>query len=731
MNKKQVITNLFNDSDCVVLKNKKTLEDNKVTFIGFETKPSTAVVLNDYNYFCINPIDVNSNGAATNSNIITYRNFLIENDTLSKQEQLDIIKKSELPISNQIFSGNGSIHNTICLQDPLLNEEEYRVWFKAIVACLAKHGYVADNACINPSRLSRMPEAVHPNGNTQEIVYTGARVSQQQILDWLTHNEINLEDYRPKPYEWASTGQIDDANDEERWEAVKRIIASSDPIDYNDLVDGEREPRRFRITLTAKACGLSPEATFNYMVREFPSSEGDQKLRNGIERAWKRDVTPIQVTSKETWIKQQEAQAKEDYNKKFEALVINEYKFDAIEDEVIEADYDTELHRYMLIGNDIYMLVNRQLKPITMQRFTIHHPKAALRTVNRYVDFVNEPGYINFQPIINRHYNSFKLPTWHAKAGQWPTIEHYLRHIAGDQYEMMLDYLQISLIDPKQKLPILILLSYDKNTGKTTFLDLLTALFGENVATPTPKQFELEWNTHWVDSHFIFVDEAERLEKAEDVASKLKRLCYAKTAERIKKGKNTEYGPFNGRFVITSNQASGFIEIDEYDDRWWILNPPKRKGEFDPNYVDRIKDEVPYFAHFLMHRTLSTQNIGRGWFSPELLKTPALEAIIAINRPPIETDIKQFFEDWFNQHKDQKECNFLINRLADEMEKYNETELKEVLHKVYGVYQRGRVTKTDSFGDRKPAQKYWYTVNRNQVLSVDEINESLKDVFNV
>ncbi len=110
--KDKIINNLFDPEDCIVLKNKKVLDNGKTTFIGFETKPSTAVVLNDYNYFCTNPIDVNSNGAATNSNIITYRTFLIENDTLARPEQLDIIVKSGLPVSNQIFSGKMAYFTT-------------------------------------------------------------------------------------------------------------------------------------------------------------------------------------------------------------------------------------------------------------------------------------------------------------------------------------------------------------------------------------------------------------------------------------------------------------------------------------------------------------------------------------------------------------------------------------------------------------------------------------------
>ena len=729
--KKQIINNLFDKDDYIILKNIKKLENGKVTFFGFPSSRATAINVNDFSYYCANAIKLDSDDKATNHNIATYRNFVIENDSLTKEEQLAIIKKSGLPVSNQVFSGNSSVHNTICLDVPLKDEETYRLWFKAISKGLAKWGYTADQACSNPARLTRMPLAIHSNGNEQSIISAGNRVTQDDLLNWFNTNSIDLNELEVKRFDQVTLQGEDDANDDERWDAVKRILFTHDTVDYSSLSNGEREPIRFRIILMAKACGLSADATFNYMSREFPSSKGEQKLREGIDRAWIRDVERKHITSNETWKAQQALRDKEDYNRKNEALLSKEYSFDAIEDEVIDADYDNELHRYMLIGNDIYMLVNRQLKPVTLQRFTINHSKLALRTVNRYVDFITEPGYINFQPIVNRHYNQFKLPTWRAKQGNWSTIEHYLRHIAGDQYEMMLDYLQISLIDPKQKLPILILMSYEKNTGKTTFLELLKALYGDNIASPTPKQFELEWNSHWINEHFIFIDEAERLEKQEDVASKLKRLCYSMTAEHIRKGRNTDYIPFNGRFVITSNQASGFIEIDEHDDRWWILNVPKRKGEFDNKYIDKIKSEISAFAYFIMNRQLSTENEGRGWFAPQLLKTVALEAIIAINKPKIETDLSHLFTEWFETNKTKAECNFLVSDIQTKLMGYSDIDLKAALHKVFGVFPGSRQTKEDSFADFEKRQKYWITIPRSAVTTISDINDGLSDAFKI
>ena len=65
------------------------------------------------------------------------------------------------------------------------------------------------------------------------------------------------------------------------------------------------------------------------------------------------------------------------------------------------------------------------------------------------------------------------------------TIAALVRHIFGDQYELGLDYLQLLYTKPLQKLPILLLVSEERNTGKSTFLNFLKALFEANVTFNT------------------------------------------------------------------------------------------------------------------------------------------------------------------------------------------------------------------------------------------------------
>ena len=56
-----------------------------------------------------------------------------------------------------------------------------------------------------------------------------------------------------------------------------------------------------------------------------------------------------------------------------------------------------------------------------------------------------------------------------------------IHYIFGEQYELGMDYMQLLYAKPTQKLPILLLVSEERNTGKTTFLNFLKAMFEDNV----------------------------------------------------------------------------------------------------------------------------------------------------------------------------------------------------------------------------------------------------------
>ena len=57
----------------------------------------------------------------------------------------------------------------------------------------------------------------------------------------------------------------------------------------------------------------------------------------------------------------------------------------------------------------------------------------------------------------------------------------FLKHIFQEQLEIGLDYLALLYRKPTQPLPVLCLVSHERNTGKTTFLNFVKEIFGLNV----------------------------------------------------------------------------------------------------------------------------------------------------------------------------------------------------------------------------------------------------------
>ena len=86
-------------------------------------------------------------------------------------------------------------------------------------------------------------------------------------------------------------------------------------------------------------------------------------------------------------------------------------------------------------------------------------------------------------------------------------IQSLMRHIFGEQYELGMDYMQLLYLQPTQKLPIVLLVSEERNTGKSTFLNFLKAVFENNVTFNTNEDFRSQFNSDWAGKLLIVVDE--------------------------------------------------------------------------------------------------------------------------------------------------------------------------------------------------------------------------------
>ena len=171
------------------------------------------------------------------------------------------------------------------------------------------------------------------------------------------------------------------------------------------------------------------------------------------------------------------------------------------------------------------------------------------------------------------------------KKGDFSHIQALVRHIFGEQYELGMDYLQLLYLQPVQKLPILLLVSEECNTGKSTFLNFLKAVFRNNVN----EDFRSQFNADWAGKLVIVVDEV-LLNRRED-SERLKNLSTTLSYKVEAKGKDRDEIAFFAKFVLCSNNESLPVIIDPGETRYWVRKIHRLESD-DTNFLQKLTAEI-------------------------------------------------------------------------------------------------------------------------------------------
>ena len=268
--------------------------------------------------------------------------------------------------------------------------------------------------------------------------------------------------------------------------------------------------------------------------------------------------------------------------------------------------------------------------------------KDYIGSVPKYDGFCTVPEHLNYRPIVGKFLNLYEPIDHHPKEGDFSYIRSLVRHIFGEQYELGMDYLQLLYLQPIQKLPIPLLVSEERNTGKSTFLNFLNLLFQNNVTFNTNEDFRSRFNFDWAGKLLIVVDEV-LLNRRED-SERLKNLSTTLSYKVEAKGKDRDKIAFFAKFVLCSNNEYLPVIIDAGETRYWVRKIDRLQSD-DTDFLQKLKAEIPAFLHFLQHGTLSTEKENRMWFAPSLLHTEALQKIIRSNRNRLEIEMHELILD--------------------------------------------------------------------------------------
>jgi len=374
------------------------------------------------------------------------------------------------------------------------------------------------------------------------------------------------------------------------------------------------------------------------------------------------------------------------------------YKFDS--EHGLQMLKHADSDKYVRIGIKYYKMIDipdsngvlqPQLEIWSPTEIERDYGKGFLGSVDKYDAFCNVP--CNTESFEKTPFGCFNVyyPLTHViEEGGWPTINACLKHLFGERmlpsgytsYDLILDYYTILYRHPTQALPIVVLFSEARNTGKSTGMWLAEDCFLANYTEITGDILEDHLNDDWATKLVIGIDEG-IIEKNKTL-QKLKSLS---TAHKIKlRGMyaGRKPVPFFGKFWITTNDKN-FVKVDKEETRFFINEVPKLTS-IDPDIRQKMQAEVPAFLHFVSTRAVKHKKVSRHWFAPEDLATD------------IGREIKEHSRGWFEKE--------LITIMTGKFFHY-------MHHTLYFTHEE-----VESFFDKKPTR-----------FRSDDIRYQLKEKF--
>ncbi|WP_055436949.1 primase-helicase family protein [Lacinutrix algicola] len=353
---------------------------------------------------------------------------------------------------------------------------------------------------------------------------------------------------------------------------------------------------------------------------------------------------------------------------------------------------------YLRVGTDYYRVVDKPLLSGDAMNTLVKWTKGEIITdygkdyiakINKYKGFATIPSNTNFEKEIKGFYNEYHEISHEIREGSFSKTESFLKHIFGEQYKIGLDFLTILWQQPTQILPILCLVSDDRNTGKTTFLNWLKLIFQKNMTINKNEDFRSQFNGDWATKLIIAIDEA-FLDRRED-SERIKNLSTSRTFKMEYKGKDKVETPFFGKFILCSNHEKDFIIIDEKEIRYWVRQVPSfNPGDENTELLVELEKEIPYFLNHLNSRKITTPKKSRMWFSKEEIYTPALTKLVKGNKTSLEKEIIEIVNNDFFRFEKETICytaSDLVELLKNNNIRVSSFKVVEVLTSKFGLVQ--------------------------------------------
>lgn len=335
-------------------------------------------------------------------------------------------------------------------------------------------------------------------------------------------------------------------------------------------------------------------------------------------------------------------------------------------------------------------VLSHSLKSAAIDRYG----KDVINQIEYYIGFINEPSHINHQRVINDDYNSYKKISHLPKEGEWPTIKTFLSHIykegggEGD-LQMALEYFWNLYVNPKQKMPFLGLVSSEKGTGKSTFLNFVKLIFEENASVVSAHDFKTSFNDHYASSLVIYSDEHAEGQDRITIAQKFK-MMITETNMRVEAKFGTPYtSKCYFKIIVVGNDEEMLTFIEKENTRYWIIKIDPFEGNENHRFIEKLEKEIPAFLFYLVNDFEARPSRGRLYFDPSEFQTEASKLIQENSKSSLMKEIEEYILDIFELNANLKEL------------KYAPKDLQKVLCK----NERSYIIKTLKNMNMKPSEQ--------------------------
>ena len=292
--------------------------------------------------------------------------------------------------------------------------------------------------------------------------------------------------------------------------------------------------------------------------------------------------------------------------------------------------------------------------------------KEAIKYIPKYKAFALVPSHHDYKQVIEGCYNAYFKLTHLPLPGSIERSLAMVRHIFKDRYEFGLDYLQLLYMQPGQLLPIILLQSKERNTGKSTFGQWQIDIFQANATKLGNADLENDFNSTYAEKLVIVVDETTVSKRVTSEAIKRMSTEQGKIFVNAKNRQQYET-EWIGKFIFITNAVDKALYIGKGEMRYFVRTVDKLPGIDDPDMLEKLREEIPAFLHFLERRTLHHTRKGRMFFDFADYQTPELTGAIEANKSLAEQEIRRLVEDTFEAFADLAKLEFAPGDIAAEL----------------------------------------------------------------